>query len=727
MPNSPDTFISKFEPISHFFTNPALITQASNQAYGPVSENEFRLTTKFTASAGAKAFAICQGIVLVQPQKDQPTKVNLVIRPYKQPIQGINIKYFVYRGLNKSDFFTADQKIIPTSAGTTSDFITDMNEAFTSFHSDENPLPDFLAKYIGYNEAITDTTISLDDFFFKVSETTEVNGEQVEAEDTAFELPLVKMGKTLGNFATGECGIDVVLSYGDYIAPTNSGEFVFDLAYARAAESVINLTGLTDAVQKKRKREHITQFIDIVAYFGFHHSEKGYVLVDNAGTKEKKTTDAIYSDVLSAFTTKNSVYLYIQGDRTRSYNFYGNYVDGVNSTNCIKTGITDTTLTAKNFETSSWPLLIDTTAQTHDGTRNNLFIQLVTDGNASTMLYGEVAQIDNATQNNFSNAETLVAYDTDGITPLKYTHSIALSYSAYDDSGSKKNVANFMVLIYQGMNYSYLAGQEPDENGTPQGVFAQPNFFDDVFDLVNAEPIVKGGTGSFSIRTSQRKKLINNIIKGKQEGISAVQTIVVNDSIETGDESNPILNRVLYVTELINILSVAVTLDNKMNDTSTTSCATIISTSNKTYELPPPFIFTLKPFTEGLTPITGIILKTSDSSIPNKVFLGVSKDENESIITVINESNLNNPRIFLIDLFQEDTQLISKENILYKKYSIGIVGEQQNDGKLTLLTPETPIYAYSLDGLYHFSNNYSKYVFIGADDVLYLDLDLIIE
>ncbi|HUC83472.1 MAG TPA: hypothetical protein VMR70_21345, partial [Flavisolibacter sp.] len=85
---------------SHFFIDPSGVTQVAAQAFGPVAgneANEFRLTSGFSCNGTAKAFAICKGIVLVQPQAGNTGKVNLVLRPFTQPFPGLNIKYFVYR------------------------------------------------------------------------------------------------------------------------------------------------------------------------------------------------------------------------------------------------------------------------------------------------------------------------------------------------------------------------------------------------------------------------------------------------------------------------------------------------------------------------------------------------------------------------------------------------------------------------------------------------------
>ena len=128
---------------SHFFIEPGGFTQSETQAFGPVSSTKFNLTSRFSLISPQKAYSICKGVVLVQPQEDLNNgKVNLILRPYKQPFPGLNIKYFIYRGLRKSDFFIKDgeYKVIAES-GQTSDFITKINKDFNAlllFHYKSN-------------------------------------------------------------------------------------------------------------------------------------------------------------------------------------------------------------------------------------------------------------------------------------------------------------------------------------------------------------------------------------------------------------------------------------------------------------------------------------------------------------------------------------------------------------------------------------------------------------
>ncbi|WP_431241143.1 hypothetical protein ACQ9BO_13535 [Flavobacterium sp. P21] len=169
---------------SHFFIESGgFPAQLPGQGFGPQSETVFNLTSRFSLGAPKKAYSICKGIVLVQPQTGNDDKVNLILRPYNQPFPGLNIKYFVYRGLQKSDFFTTDSEplIIPKN-NSTSDFINKINDDFKAFYegqkqADGTPIDiPFKAEFIAYEKPVANPdpndlalllATPLSDFFLK--------------------------------------------------------------------------------------------------------------------------------------------------------------------------------------------------------------------------------------------------------------------------------------------------------------------------------------------------------------------------------------------------------------------------------------------------------------------------------------------------------------------------------------------------------------------------------
>ncbi|KOP39213.1 hypothetical protein DBB36_02200 [Flavobacterium sp. WLB] len=705
---------------SHFFVESGGFTQSREQAFGPQSSTEFNLTSKFSLASPKKAYAICKGVVLVQPQTGSTDKVNLILRPYKQPFPGLNIKYFIYRGLQRSDFFTAgsNPKIIQKT-DQTSDFINNINDDFGAFNdnrkdSQGNPIqkPDFTAKYIGYkdnpteeNEA-TELAIPLSSFFFKESEFVEADNTFDETDD--FELPMIDIGKSLGKFAQGEGGIDVVLNYGDYKQNFDNGEFDFNLKYARKAFDSISITEGTP-YQQKLLREQSVQFVDIAAFYGLFVPQNSVDVV-TAGTKTTKKGVEIFNSVVNNFFTKNNWYIYIQSDRTRSYDFYGNYKidDGPEN---LKTGLLANSegivpMTAVTYSTEGWPVLIDKQEQANTVTTNNLYLQFTTDNNNNTAFYGQIAKVANAQKDNFINADGLLLPPDEERNYSDLTAEIQLTTPAYQG----KNIAALSVLLYQGKINTYKADEVLDENGDLVVVIGQANFFDDVFSLIKAEPLLKlNGDESYSRMTSEKPNLINKFYDKKQQGISIVQTLTVNDVIETGIEEPSTVSRVTYLTEAGDVMNNAVSaIGSTTPDTKTTASASGAVTKNKTYQLPDPYYYNLKLFTDSTQTITGLELKTMDGSNPNKIILGLTKDENNAIKALITDDT-KNPRLFLIDLFENENELISPENIAYQKYKVLMVAENVN-GETELFESENDVFVYSLDRKYHFSKKYSEYM-----------------
>ncbi|PBI84720.1 hypothetical protein BSF41_40480 [Flavobacterium sp. ACN2] len=704
---------------SHFFIESGgFPAQLSGQGFGPQSETVFNLTSRFSLDAPKKAFSICKGVVLLQPQTGDPDKVNLILRPYKQPFPGLNIKYFVYRGLQKSDFFTTDSDpLIIAKSSSTSDFINKINDDFDAFHKGRVkkegetvtpiPVPAFTVKFIGYDATLTDTTIQLSDFFFKESKFVAAGNTFDEKDD--FELPLIDIGKSLGNFAEGECGIDVVLNYGDYKHDFDNTEFAFNLEYARKPFAEITVNGSTDFI-KKLQREQSTQFIDIAAYYG-SHVENGVVTATASGVQTEKKGTAIFSDLLNKFWTKNNWYIYIQSDRTRSYDFYKNYKIGAGPEN-LKTGLlkdtatNEVSMTAILYGNSKWPVLINTQNQANTVATNNLYLQFPTDNNNNTAFYGQLAKVANAQKDNFINADGLRLPPDEEGNYSELTSTIQLTTPAVEG----ENIAALSLLIYQGKVNTYQIREEEDENGNPIAVIGVVNFFDDVFDLIKAQPLLKlGSDESYSRMTSEKLNLINEFYDKKQQGISIAQTVTVNDIIETGIEEKPFVERVTYLTEAADVMNNAVSATGSTTpDTKTTASASGAVTKSKTYELPDPYYYNLKVFTDSTQTITGLELKTLDSSTPNKIILGLTKTENEIIKGLI-YSDMKNPRLFLIDLFEDSNEIISPEDIKYQKYRVGIVIEDTN-GSNKLKEPSNPVFVYSLDRRYHFSKGYSEYM-----------------
>ncbi|NQX86023.1 MAG: hypothetical protein HRT67_08975 [Flavobacteriaceae bacterium] len=347
---------NKLHPQSHFYINGSDFTQSAEQAFGAVNNTQFRTTTTISFNGDKNIYALCNGTVFLQPQSNDSNKVNIILRPFKQPIKGINIKYIIYRGLNKIDFI--DNGKIAGSETSGSGFVRYIWSEFNRFYVEEDSetVPEFLANFIGYpftSEQLSqqDDSHLIDRYFFKIASFFD---EEATEEDptTAYEFPVVPRGLHLGS-ATEQVGIDIILNNGDYFIENDPNPFQLNLAYARLASYTLDTSTESDNFKKKLLKEASTQFIDIVAFYGLHANGKGKLFVTNDDGTETTLTDK--SDIyqkLENFVTKNNFYIYLQANRQRSYNFYENYQYSDTNLNNIKVGAEEDNLNEDVFGTN---------------------------------------------------------------------------------------------------------------------------------------------------------------------------------------------------------------------------------------------------------------------------------------------------------------------------------------------------------------------------------------
>lgn len=89
----------------HFFTEPNKINaQIPGQAFGGIDENKYRLGNMFSSTSSSvnpKAFAICDGVILVQ-EITGTDKYTIVLKPSEQPeLNFPKIDYILYKGIKK--------------------------------------------------------------------------------------------------------------------------------------------------------------------------------------------------------------------------------------------------------------------------------------------------------------------------------------------------------------------------------------------------------------------------------------------------------------------------------------------------------------------------------------------------------------------------------------------------------------------------------------------------
>ena len=95
----------KLKCLSHFYLEDIgkINDQTHQLSFGAKSESEFRVTHSIEINSDCKIYSICKGQIMIQPNVDDESKINLILKPFVQPISTLSIEYIIYRGLNKSD------------------------------------------------------------------------------------------------------------------------------------------------------------------------------------------------------------------------------------------------------------------------------------------------------------------------------------------------------------------------------------------------------------------------------------------------------------------------------------------------------------------------------------------------------------------------------------------------------------------------------------------------
>lgn len=687
-------------PESYLFIEKIPFSQAPTDKFGMTGDTTFRTTSRISYTG--KIFTICQGQVLVQPNSDDPTKVNLILKPFTQPIKGLAIKYFIYRGLKASDFFGSNQTINPISNAT--GFVKHIRDDFQKLYNMLNLTePTLTAQYIGYpgtGPYEQTTNLLIDDFFFKISQE---DAGSAPADQKAFELPMIPRGTHLGTIDQGQSiGIDIVLNEGDYTIENDPNPFKLDLNFARLNNHILNSTSGANAFENKLIRESATQFIDIAAFYGLHTHGKGKLHASNNGQDTVlQTNDEIYS-AIENFATARTTYLYIQGSRQRSYNFYGNHKVNPDNLHNIKIGTNINNLSEAIFE-QDWPIQIKENIP-------SLVLQLTTDSKQASALYVKQGLLNQLTTNEdyFIRGKNLLQ---ENVSDGEFTKPIMFDLSKNSMGNS---IASFIQIIYEGKVMPLVTQVlSSDPNATPENVTWYLKDIDDIFGLINAKPRIKSKSNDeVHYLIDQNLLLIDFDNESNGKDIATVTTKRVEDLVLKGDSNT--LKRVTYETLLNNIrqnVSGYYQSRTAYQDNSNSGTITYSEKINNFYRPESPYYLEKIVYTDSESNImTGLLLKLEEGTLASKKLLGITDTENEKLIEIITTHQLNNPKFYFKNELSDETVFYtSVEKIQYKKYDLSVIGETQ-EGKLTIMSPTEKIHVTTTDNMVFASDEYAKWM-----------------
>lgn len=342
-----------------FFTEPSKLNdQIAAQAFGAVDENQFRIGNMFSATADAKAFAITDGLVLVQ-QIGTTNKYNIVLKPSQQPDLSLpKIDYIIYKGIKKSSIITGSKVAAASKNDLTSVIHAGAQQWYAadglSVPSTEPAANTSLG--LGYSATNSDP-----DFVIEDSATL----DSVFYSSNAITLPFAFGGNYIGDFdSSGEIGIVVVFEKIGY-KPT--------FKIARELQSTMTFDPLpsspsnAEIFKRKNEKERVLSYADSTAFFGAFNG-LGIKVFDGSAFVSKNG-DELYNEVVSKHFNKNIIYLDIRNDSDDFFNYYENYGDTIewsldNSENMVSVDY---------LRNDKWPILtIDDTSGSSEFSAGNI-------------------------------------------------------------------------------------------------------------------------------------------------------------------------------------------------------------------------------------------------------------------------------------------------------------------------------------------------------------------
>lgn len=657
-----------------------------NKAFSQTAENKFGIigdgnskfstTSKITFSGTVKVFSIAQGQIFLQPNSKDSEKINLILKPFRQPINGLEIRYIVYRGLMKSDFMDEDFKINQEDTAATG-FVNHVQKEFKDFYKlIKQAAPIFTAEFLGYPglESQQQESELIDNYFFKVSKTNEENGETNESHP--FDFPITPAGTFLGN-ADGELGIDIVLNEGNYHIENDPNPFQLNLSYARASGYVLDPSTYT-GIQEKLIKETSTQFIDVAAFYGLHTYGKGKIKVFSGNQEIILQDENEISDLLDSFNTKNTIYLYIQSNRQRSYNFYENY--NLNGKN-MKIGTDDDHLQEKQFGTEGWPVEV-----LHNSSESEtLLVSLINNIN----YFDNIFYIDIGNPQE-ENRDVLFIKELKNISDKERGYLEAVNFKINKTSGIIK-------LMYIGENID-----EPYLTTEPYFLDKHHNIVRELYPLINVKSFLdlEGNLNSISFN---KKSFVN------LNSFSELQsTSVINNSIIFYEGKKQEENNFLYKEKVLFLAKKEDTIDSNLTNNADlifgtrSSMVTDIPKNNEANFLmmklygDRSYRYYYNEIKDNSKTIKLLKLKLNEETDTTYFSVGILKEEYEKLMQII-PAGASNVKLYINEEEQNPLLDIDAKKS-YFKYSLGISFENSL-GNLDISFPNEKIYIYG-DSVY---------------------------
>ena len=276
---------------------------------------------------------------------------------------------------------------------------------------------------------------------------------------------------------------------------------------------------------------------------------------------------------------------------------------------------------------------------------------------------------------------------------------------------NNENIASIVKLSYVGKDIVFTdTGIDDGDPATPipDPIHFMPKFMDDVFDLMNTISFLKADK-IYHVH-SYKPNLYSQKSIDKSRGQLVAYTQRTQNTIAVSETENLTLFTYLSISEI--------ELSNHSNFSPTPSSnkeatgygVQDLSEFQVLPNLPSNEFVKLDKFTDSGQTINGIVLNTYDNSLATTILLGITEDENNTLLDVIELNNLKNPKLYFHSSDDGNFNL-SEEGVKYKKFTLKIVSEN-SDNNFLINNLNDDITIYSIDELIFFSKSYSENILI---------------
>ena len=331
----------------YFYTNPESLgttdpsaPQAEADAFGPLYDDpgfdKYRITNfhEKKPSETAQAIAVCDGKICIQDEDvnlTDPTKktCTIILKPNYQPQFDFPfIKFFIYKGIDKSSIFEGDELkgVFGANGSRASDAPEEIPFVKRIWQGIENNSITNTADITGikYDEAkvykgekIFSGDAPIDNFFYfqKAEDDLDVDFDQ--------ELPLVRAGEVIGNFG-GRIGFEIVLERLGY-EPL--------IEFARNSENLLTVSQYQGASNPSpdnadhfghwHEKEACLNYIDPCAFYGCFAESNIFYRNSSGDSKKCNSVSKIHDEITKVFFNRGKVYIDVRDSYGFSLPYYG--------------------------------------------------------------------------------------------------------------------------------------------------------------------------------------------------------------------------------------------------------------------------------------------------------------------------------------------------------------------------------------------------------------------